>query len=437
MFHSAAHEVYLDLGPFGTGVMFSKDAGPRGLKFLSRPLSECYWSENAEGEIDRLYREGRYTARQAIQEFGADAVGPNIIKKAQAKGGESQEVCILHCVQPRGEKFSPLGDNVYKLNKPFASVYIDVEGKHVIREGGFDSFPYHVPRWEKRSGEVYGSGPALNALADIRMINAMSETLIRAAQKMVDPPLMVPDDGFLGPVKTRPSGLNYYRANTLGKDDRITPIPTGGQPNLALELLQARQAIIRKAFHVDWLNMPDSGPQMTATEALQRRDEKLRLLGPVLGRMQTEFLGPVVARAFAIGLKNGWFRPPPASLQGRALRVEFVSPIAQAQKLADAEGMIRVLTLAGQLAQFDPDAVAGIDADETLRIATRLYGAPAKMLRGQQEMEQMRQAMRQQKQMAAGAQIAEQAMGAGQKGAAALAALSQAQQVQNGQAAAA
>jgi hypothetical protein len=188
-------------------------------------------------------------------------------------------------------------------------------------------------------------------------------------------------------------------------------------------MLQARQGIIRKSFHVDWLNLPDQGPDMTATEILQRRDEKLRLLGPVLGRMQTEFLGPIVSRAFSIGLKNGWFRPPPLSLQGRQLRVEFVSPIAQAQKMADAEGMIRVLSLAGQIAEFDPEATAGIDADETLRIAQKLYGAPAKMLRGRDEMEAMRQEMRQQKQMQAGAEMAEQVAGAGQKGAGANATL--------------
>jgi hypothetical protein len=394
-FHSAAHEFYLDCGGFGQGVISTLDMGHRGVRYMARPLAECYIAEGADGLVDTVYRSFPVDARQAVQLF------PGASEKldALAKDEPKRSVRIVHCVMPREEY---RGDRYASRNKPFASLYIWRDEKLELTQGGFDELPYHVARWEKRSGEVYGSGPGHTALADIRMLNAIEETTIRAAQKIVDPPLMAPDDGFLNPVKTSPGGMNYYRSD-LSKDARIAPILTGGKPELGLELANQKRESIRRTFHVDWLNLPN-GPDMTATEVLQRRDEKLRLLGPLFGRMATEFLGPLLSRTFRIELKNGRLPPPPDVMRGRGLKVDYTSPIAQAQKAADAEGMQRVLGLAEQmLSAGDTEALDVVDTEETLRTAQRLYSAPGKMLRSRDEVAARRQQRQQaQAQTAAG-----------------------------------
>jgi hypothetical protein len=79
---------------------------------------------------------------------------------------------------------------------------------------GYDDFPFMVPRFVKDSVSIYGRSPAMTALPDVKMLNKMSETTIRAAQKQVDPPLMAPDDGFMLPIRTTPGSLNFYRAGT-------------------------------------------------------------------------------------------------------------------------------------------------------------------------------------------------------------------------------
>src|SRR3546814_4077959 len=78
--------------------------------------------------------------------------------------------------------------------------------------------PYMVPRWSKDAGEIYGRSPGWNALPDQKMLNEMSRTVLKAAQKAVDPPLMVADDGVLMPLRTHPGGINVVRAGALSND---------------------------------------------------------------------------------------------------------------------------------------------------------------------------------------------------------------------------
>ena len=87
---------------------------------------------------------------------------------------------------------------------PYSSIYYHKDDNHIISISGYNEFPYVVPRWLKSSSEIYGRSPSMTALPDVKMLNKMSETTIKAAQKMVDPPLLVPDDSFILPVRTQP-----------------------------------------------------------------------------------------------------------------------------------------------------------------------------------------------------------------------------------------
>lgn len=383
-FASQSHELYLDQAVIGTSVMAVLESARSGILFSTRHMHECCLAENEEDRIDTIVRQWKYTAKQAFEAWGS-AAGPRVLEALDKD--DQRQFNFIHLVRPRRKRDDQRRD---RMNKPFQSLYVCVEGQNVIAEGGFDEFPYLAPRFAKTTSEIYGRSCAMTALPDVKMLNELMKLVLRAAQKIIDPPLQMPDAGFLMPIKTYPGSLNYYRA---GSKDRIEPIQTGGNPQLGTEMIQAlRQQIIR-AFFVEWLLMPAdptdpaaAGKGVTATYVLQQRDEKMRLLSPMLARMQAEFLGPLIDRVFAIlwrkskALRFGAgspFLPPPPELSGVPLRVEYVSPIAIAQKSSEMDAITRVIQLATGMFQLDQSVGQYLDSEQIIRIGgDRLYAPP-------------------------------------------------------------
>ena len=213
-FQQEIFELYHDLITFGTASMFIEEDDDDLIKFSTRHINEVFIAENNKGRIDTMFRKFKISARAAIQKFG-ESVSADV--QTKAKKNPYDEVEILHAVYPRLE-FNP--NKKDKGNMPFESVYIEFKNGNELSVGGFKEFPFVVPRYLKASNEIYGRSPAMTALPDVKMLNEMCKTTIKAAQKQVDPPLLVPDDGFLLPVRTVTGGLNFYRSGTR---DRIEP----------------------------------------------------------------------------------------------------------------------------------------------------------------------------------------------------------------------
>lgn len=234
----------------------------------------------------------------------------------------------------------------------------------------------------------------------------MSETTIKAAQKMVDPPLLVPDDSFVLPVRTQPGGLNYYRSGTR---DRIEPLQIGANTPVGLNLEDQRREAIRQAYFVDQLLMSQD-VRMTATEVMQRNEEKMRLLAPVLGRLQAEMLQPLITRSFNIMLRKGLLPTPPTALQGTTVDIEYVSPLARSQRTGDVQAILRSLEIITPLAQMMP-VMDYLDSDKLVKHITDVLGVPRKVLRSDQEVAEIRQqqqeAAAQQQQLDQTSQMAE------------------------------
>ena len=378
-FQQEIFELYHDLITFGTAAMFIEEDDEDNLKFSTRHINEIYISENDKGRIDTVFRKFRISARAAIQKFGK--VSTHIA--VTAKKDPYEEVEILHAVYPRSD-FNPTKQD--KENMPFESIYMDADSGDELSVSGFKEFPFVVPRYLKASHEIYGRSPAMTALPDVKMLNEMSKTIIKSAQKQVDPPLLVPDDGFLLPVRTVPGGLNFYRAGTR---DRIEPLNIGANNTLGLNMEEQRRNSIRNAFYVNQLMMQD-GPQMTATEVIQRNEEKMRLLGPVLGRLQSELLKPLIDRSFAILMRRNLFAQPPEFLSGQDIEIEYVSPLAKAQKSTELSSIMRAIEIMGSLSNVAP-VFDHINMDKLVRHLTNIVGVPQKILKPQSELNAERQ----------------------------------------------
>jgi hypothetical protein len=401
-FPSHIHEYYLSLCSIGTACMFVGEPSTReGISFRAIHIDEIFIAENADGIIDTVFRSFKMTIRQIVQKWGEESLSPRI-KRMYEKQEFDKEIELLHCVYPR--------DDVDKGKRaatmlPVASIYIDEKEHHVLAEGGFDEMPYMVSRWAKTVGEVFGRSPAMTALPDIKMLQEIMKTTIKAAQKVVDPPLLVPDDGVLGPVRTIPGGLNYYRASSGA---RIEPLLTGGNIGISYEMMTDLRDRIRTTFFLDQLQF-QGAPRMTATEVVERTERTLRLLGPTLGRLQSEFLGPMIERIYGVLSRSGRLPEPPESIAEQELKIEYVSPLARAQRQTETQGIMRTLEFIGPIAGLDPQAAQIIKGADTVRHIAELNGVPPMLLKSNEELMEEAKAQQEaqaaQQQMMQGAQV--------------------------------
>lgn len=384
-FYSRVLDLYSDLVCFGTGVFYVEEAlGQGGLHYSCRHLAECYIAENDREQVDTLIRKFALSARAASRLWG-ERCSPKI-QKALEKTPD-QKFLFLHAVIPRLQVASFRSD--YE-SMAYASYYIDLEGKAVLAESGYHEFPYQVPRWSTRSRHAYGDSPAMLALSDIKMLNAMSKTIIVAAQKTVDPPLLAADEIAVRGLRTAPGDIIYGGIDANGRR-LYEPLLTGSRLELGLEMEEQRRNAIREAFYFSLMLMTDGTPR-TATEILARQEEKLRLMGPHLGRIQSEFLDPLIARQFAIMLRAGAFAPMPEALQaGPGLKVQYVSPLARAQKASEGNAILRTFEALMPVVGFDAEVLENFDLDLAARAVAEAYGLPPRLLRDPKAVAKLRE----------------------------------------------
>lgn len=382
-FHTEVHEFYLDICSIATATMVIEEDDIEDLRFSTKFIKEIYICEDVYGRVYEVFRSFQLNAKQIYQIFGADSV-PAKVKEAYANN-QDMKFDIVHAVYP--DK-NTMAKSQYK----FLSNYFILEDASEIKDPkvnkeGYLEWPYVVARWAKASGETYGRGPGMVALPEAKMINEMMKTVIRSAQKTIDPPLQAPDDGFVLKVKTSPASINYYRA---GSNDRIEPIYNNARIDYGMDMLAQIRKSIQSSFYVDQLQL-QQGPQMTATEVMQRTEEKMRLLGPMMGRMQSEFLSPLIDRVFAIMLRRNLFKDIPQKLSKMKLSVKFSSLVAKAQRINEAQNIFKYFQAANILGQIDPNSYQNIDTDAGMKIFANIYGLPAEMLRDKVSVQKIRQ----------------------------------------------
>lgn len=383
-------EVDLDLVTFGTGLLFiGEKVGKGELLFRSLHLKNTYIVENAEGDIDTVFRTFKYTARQAVQAFGREAVGEKTVEALEGDEPD-KEFRFLHAVLPR-EDINPLKRDA--RNMPFASFVVDIESEHLVEEGGFHEFPYAVPRWDTSTEEVYGRSPGMLALPDVNTLNAMGRTILRAGQKAADPPLLAPDDGVVGPPRLFPGGITYYDASLFRQRGvPIQPLQTGANLPLTLEMQNRTRDQIWAAFFRNVLQLPVPGAQMTATEILERRQEFLRVIGPTFERLETGYVGAITERVFNILLRAGVFAELPEALRGRRVKFEYVSSVAKAQKQIEIAAAASTVDVLAPFVAADPTIMDNFDSDKIARDIAEGSGVPHRWLKPLDRVQMIREA---------------------------------------------
>lgn len=385
-FYQPVHEIYVDLIVFGTANMYEEKDPDDYVRFYARDLGESCIAENSRGIVDTNIRTFKLTAQQAVEKWGVKKVSEEIRKCLESQK-QDDLFEFLHTVSPRYERDASKTD---AKNLPWESVYIDIKAKKKMQVGGYEEFPFFVPRFMKRANSPYGYSSSMVALPDIKMANNMSYTVLKAEEKMVDPPLQGPDDGYILPLDTSPGALNYFRSE-LGKEEKFTTLYDTRIHNLDAAMLETtnRREAIQRAFFVDLFLMLVNRPKMTATEVVKRVDEKMLMLSPMLGRLMKEFLQPSISRTFNILVREGVIVVP-EELKLKPYNIRYVSPLARAQKATETRAIAEYVDLIMGMSNAREDVLDTINFDKVSREVAKLEDIPPSILSSDDEIKTKR-----------------------------------------------
>lgn len=401
-FQAQSGEVILDIGAFGTGTLFIDDVLGDGIRYKAMPLAQSYIAEDNYGRVNTFHRKWEWTARQAASEWGKDKLSDAVQRALDKEPNKKFE--FMHCVYPNMEQDPRARD--YR-GMAFSSCYIDVTGRKLVSEGGFRRFPFAVPRYETSPNEVYGRSPAMSVLPAIKTLNEMKKTIMRAAHLQVAPPIMLSDDGALQSFNLRPNALNFGMVDANGRPMAI-PFNSGSRVDIGIDLMQAEREAINDAFFVTLFRILIEEPQITATEAMLRAQEKGQLLAPTMGRIQADLLGPMIERELDILMEadagTGTILPemPDALVEhfanGGEYDIEYQSPLNLAQQSGAGSAILNTLNSIAPMAQIDPSVMMRFDMEKAAEMLARINGVPEQIIRSDDEVTDLKEQMAGQKQ---------------------------------------
>lgn len=390
-FDAIAFEAALDLSVAGQFVMFVDAEAGAGLRFEQWPLAGCYFgSSQPEGIVDTVFREFELTIGQAAGTYGEEMLSEASRKKFR-DGKVDDKLRVVLAIYPRTD--APQGGRMSR-SLPFASCHYEADGKKLLRESGFREFPVLVPRWMKLPGSPYAFGPMYEALPDVKTLNEVVRYVMQNAELAISGMWGATDDGVLQPRTVK---IGPRRIVVMRDKDSMWPLTPGSRFDVSAMEIERLQRSVRKVLMSDQLT-PQEGPAMTATEIMVRVELIRQQLGPVYGRLQSEFLSPLVLRAFSLLFRSGREEPgplylpnPPRSLGNALLTVRYASPIARSQKMADVQAMDRLEnTLAAQAgATGRMDLLDLYDFETANRLRAELLNVPLKILRTERDVMQM------------------------------------------------
>ncbi|MBZ9960842.1 MULTISPECIES: portal protein [unclassified Mesorhizobium] len=381
---------------YGPAYLYAEEGfGSTLIRYASIPVVEGYLSRNRWGQVDIFHRRYERTARQAAQLLGYEKLPARIRTLVDDPAKCEEKIALIQCIQPRDERRMYRSGGSYRyLDAAFASYHVIEDEEEIVRESGFRTFPVSAFNWRRYEGDAYGISPTIEALTTVREENAVRRSGLRALQQITDPPTA--SKARLDYVPVLDPGENYPGLIDDNGRPLIAPITTGQNPSYAFDYAASRAEEIRDMMFVNLFQTLVQNPQMTATEALIRQEEKGALLGPSGSIIQAGF-ATNLDRELGILEDKGLYDEdsrflPPASLAGKAVRPTFTGPLDVLRRSAEARDTIQLVTTAMQMAQFDPDVMDNIDSDEALKIVQSAGRSPQRIFRRKDEVAGLRDA---------------------------------------------
>ena len=399
-FYQSAHSMYAELAAFGSADMYMASDVQRPFSFSCLTCGEYSWAADAHGKIDTVVRKSRMTVRQIAKQFGENALSATA-KRMLARDPYSF-IEIAQLVFPREGKNLVATNGAAPALKgsksmPWASIVFELgtDATTVLHESGFHEFPHLCGRWDVTGTDIYGRSPAMDAMPDVKMLQEMAKSQLLAVHKVVNPPMRVPA-GYKQRLNLIPGAQNYVNAT---QQDAVSPLYQINPDIQAVtyKIEDVRRGIREGLFNDLFLMFTGEGRNnITATEVLERSQEKMIMLGPVIERHQTEILDPLLARMLGVLQRSGRMPEAPPELQERELQVEYVSVLAQAQKMSGTNAVRQLTEQVGRLATIAPSVLDKINFDQCVDELASTSGVSARVLRSDEEVMERRKVAEQQ-----------------------------------------
>lgn len=374
-------------------MLIDEDIERGKLRFTTMRNNEIYLDVDDYGEIDTVYREYYMTVRNAVKFFGLENLHESIQDKYKDVKLWNEKVKILYAVYPREgyDEESPDAKNM-----PYAAVYMDMDHSVIIQESGYNEMPFSVFEWDRISGLAYSNSPAITAMSDIKALNIIKSTSLKIAQMSAEPPMVLPSS--IRNVNLVPRGRTYVDNPAT---DTITPIKTGDNYPITLDVKRDYEQEVRNWFFVDFfLMLQQKEAQMTATEVMELQGEKAATLANLVVALN-EALTKIIKRSFNLLYQAGRLPELPEALmeEGASIKIEFIGPLAQAQqKYHAAGGITQALSLIGPIIQLDPTSADFIDFSKLMTRAMEGQGMPEEVIREDDDVQKIREARAKQQQ---------------------------------------
>lgn len=419
-FTRATKEGDQDFAAFGQAVLSAEvNSLADGLLYRCWHLKDCAWAESATGAVDTMHRKWRLAARSLVKLFPktVDAKVRKLLEKEP-----NREIPCRHIVIPADEYDFRDKAAARKAERfPFVSLYIDEENETILEEVPRRRLGYIVPRWMTAPGSPYAHSPAtVIALPDARLLQKITLTLIEAGEKAVNPPMVAQGDMVQGGINAYAGGVTWVDSDydeRQGEAIRVLDAFAKGNLAFGTDMADRYEALIKRAFYLDQINLPPAGAAMTATEVRTRVEEYIRAALPLFEPMELEYNGALCEESFALCMENGAFgnlADMPPALGGEEIKFQFQSPLQAAQSRDKAQAFLEASQLLATATTIDPEMAVEMDVRAAFRDALDGAQVPAKWITPDEQAVQARDAMAQQKKMEQAAQAV--AAGAGVAG---------------------
>lgn len=388
--------MYSSLGTYGTAAMAVLEDNEDIIRTYPFPLGSFYIANSPRLSVDTAYRKFSMTVRQLVMEFGIDKVSSSV-KGMWESGTYEKWIDVVHAVYPNMDRDTGKLD---AKNKRVKSVYYEESGDNdkVLRESGFDDFPILAPRWEVNGEDVYGSScPGMLALGQVKALQLEQRRKSQLIDKATNPPMVGPSSLKNQRVSLLPGDITYI--DQMSSQDGFKPAYLVN-PNTAdlLADIQDTRSIINSSYFVDLFMMLQNvnTRSMPVEAVIEMKEEKLLMLGPVLERLNDEFLDPLIDRAFSIMVSKNLLPQPPDVMQGMPLRIEYISVMAQAQKSIGLGSLERFVGFVGGLAQAKLEALDKINVDQAIDSYAEMSGVSPTVVVPAEDVQQIREDRQQQ-----------------------------------------
>ncbi|ELY6313539.1 portal protein [Cronobacter sakazakii] len=392
--------IYSSLGTFGTGALAVLEDDEDVIRTMPFPVGSYYIANSPRLSVDTCFRKFSMTVRQLVREFGLNSVSSST-KSAFENGTYEKWVDVVHAVYPNMNRET---GKMNAKNKAFRSVYFEVGGDNdkVLRESGYDEFPVMAPRWEVNGEDVYGSScPGMIALGQVKALQLEQRRKAQQIDKQTNPPMIGPTSLKTQRVSLLPGDITYVDQVTGVEGLRPAYMVNPNLGDLLGDIQDTRQ-LINSAYFVDLFMMLQNvnTRSMPVEAVIEMKEEKLLMLGPVLERLNDEFLDPLIDRAFSMMARKNMLPPPPDVMQGMPLRIEYISVMAQAQKAIGLSSLERFVGFVGNLANAKPEALDKLNVDQAIDNYAVMSGVSPTVVVPQEQAQQTRNDRAQQQQQA-------------------------------------